>query len=124
MFSSVSLLSHLIYVNHSPFICVFLYSIVTLLLLSLSSLDTSLNFFFLFLSSFVIYVILSPFLSLNLLLFSIMFFFFCSQLSIFASIILSHESHIQICKKLWSRRESPVLEEKRVLNCSLVNEFV
>jgi hypothetical protein len=57
----------------------------------LSSLATSLNFFCVFLSSFVksssIYI-LSSFLSFNLLLFSILFFF-CSQLSIFASIILS-----------------------------------
>jgi hypothetical protein len=41
-FSSVSLLSHSIYVNYSPFICIFLYPIFTLFPLSLSSLAISL----------------------------------------------------------------------------------
>jgi hypothetical protein len=72
------------------FICIFLYPIFTIFPLSLSSLANSLNFFCVSLSSFVksssIYI-LSPFFSFNLLLLSIMFF--CSQLSIFASIILS-----------------------------------
>jgi hypothetical protein len=81
-FSSVSPLSLSSHLNHSPFICSFLYLIFTLSSLSLPSLATSLNFFCVFLSSFVksssIYI-LSRFLSFNLLLFSIMFFF-CSQI--------------------------------------------
>jgi hypothetical protein len=87
--SSFSFLSPQI--NYSPFICIFLDPIFTFFPLSLSSLASSLNFFCVFLCSFVkssfIYV-LSPFLSFNLLLLSIMFFF-CSQLSLFVSTILS-----------------------------------
>jgi hypothetical protein len=81
-FNFSSLSSH---INYYPFIGSFLYPIFTLFPLSLSSLATFLNFFCVFLSSFVKS---SPFLSFHLLLFSIIFFF-CSQLSIFASIIFS-----------------------------------
>jgi hypothetical protein len=64
--------------------CIFLYPVFTLFLLSFSSLATFLNFFCIFLSSFL------SFLSFNLLLFSIIFFFcYQHQLSIFDSIILS-----------------------------------
>jgi hypothetical protein len=52
-FSSVSPLSLSSHLNHSPFLCIFLYPIFTLFPLLLSYLANSLNFFCVSLSSFV-----------------------------------------------------------------------